>query len=106
MRTACAFAVIGLLALASAAPAAGQDLGRDVVAVVNGQTITILDVRDRMREILNETGVRPTEELLLEIQERALDELIVERGGDPETAEILLGRPDSDEAPSQADEPR
>jgi hypothetical protein len=77
-----------------------------VAAIVNDQVITAKDVRDRMRAILMETGEWPTEERLLQIQEQALDELIVERGGDPATAERPLDRPGetpADRAPSEND---
>lgn len=60
------------------APAAAQAV-EGVAAIVNDEVISTYDVRQRMRLILATTGVRPTEELLLRIQEQALNSLINER---------------------------
>jgi peptidyl-prolyl cis-trans isomerase SurA len=60
------------------APAAAQAV-EGVAAIVNDDVISTYDVRQRMRLILATTGVRPTEELLLRIQEQALNSLINER---------------------------
>ncbi len=67
-----------LLAGLLAAPAWGQAV-EGVAAIVNDEVISTYDVRQRMRLILATTGVRPTEELLLRVQEQALNSLIDER---------------------------
>jgi peptidyl-prolyl cis-trans isomerase SurA len=66
------------LLLTAAAPAGAQAV-EGVAAIVNDEVISTYDVRQRMRLILASTGIRPTEELLLRIQEQALNTLIDER---------------------------
>lgn len=72
-----AFGLVSSLSWA-AAPAAAQAV-EGVAAIVNDEVISTYDVRQRMRLILASTGIRPTEELLLRIQEQALNTLIDER---------------------------
>jgi peptidyl-prolyl cis-trans isomerase SurA len=73
------WALISLL-LASLTPAPAQAQAVEgVAAIVNDDVISTYDVRQRMRLILATTGIRPTEELLLRIQEQALNSLIDER---------------------------
>jgi len=67
-----------LAVLLAAAPAAGQQV-EGVAAIVNDEVISTYDVRQRMRLILATSGVRPDEELLLRIQQQALNSLIDER---------------------------
>lgn len=49
-----------------------------IAAVVNDEPITTLDVRNRMRLIISSAGIQPNEEILMRIQEQALDGLIDE----------------------------
>jgi len=67
-----------LAALLAAAPAVGQQV-EGVAAVVNDEVISTYDVRQRMRLILATSGVRPDEQLLMRIQQQALNSLIDER---------------------------
>jgi peptidyl-prolyl cis-trans isomerase SurA len=67
-----------LACMGTATPAFAQAV-EGVAAIVNDEVISTYDVRQRMRLILATTGVRPTEELLLRVQEQALNSLIDER---------------------------
>ena len=78
-RTLKTFSIIPLFLLAALSVPASAQTVEGVAAIVNDEVISQYDVRQRMRLILATTGVRPTEELLLRIQEQALDSLIDER---------------------------
>jgi peptidyl-prolyl cis-trans isomerase SurA len=67
-----------LFAVCVGAPAQGQDV-EGVAAIVNDDVISTYDVRQRMRLILATTGVRANQELLMRVQEQALNSLIDER---------------------------
>ncbi len=59
-------------------PASAQEV-QGVAAIVNDEVISTYDVRQRMLLFIATSGVRPTQDLLLRIQEQALDQLITER---------------------------
>ncbi|MEO1039481.1 MAG: peptidylprolyl isomerase [Pseudomonadota bacterium] len=61
------------------APAAIAQRVEGIVAVVNDEPITTLDVRDRMRLIISSGGVQPTPEALELMQSQALRGLVDER---------------------------
>lgn len=58
--------------------ARGQTI-EGVIAVVNGQVISQSDVRNRMKWILLSFPGQPDEQILREVQQRAIDQLIDER---------------------------
>lgn len=68
--------VLAALSLFGTAALAQQVEG--IAAVVNDEPITTLDVRNRMRLIISSAGVQPDEDILMRIQEQALDGLIDE----------------------------
>lgn len=68
--------VLAALSLFGTSASAQQVEG--IAAVVNDEPITTLDVRNRMRLIISSAGIQPSEEMLMRIQEQALDGLIEE----------------------------
>jgi peptidyl-prolyl cis-trans isomerase SurA len=72
-------AALSFLVMAGAATPASAQAVEGVAAIVNDEVISTYDVRQRMRLILATTGIRPTEDLLLRVQEQALQLLIDER---------------------------
>lgn len=86
-RSLAALAAFAALAIAPAAPAQQVE---GVAAIVNDEVISTYDVRQRMRLILATTGVRPTEELLLRVQQQAINSLIDERLQLQEAAEFEI----------------
>jgi len=73
LKTAC-----GALALTLAAAGAPAQQIEGIAAVVNDEPITTVDVRDRMRLIISSSGLQPSEDILMRIQQQALDGLIDE----------------------------
>ncbi|WP_429912115.1 peptidylprolyl isomerase [Glycocaulis sp.] len=49
-----------------------------IAAIVNDQPITTYEVRDRMRFILTTSGIQPTEDVLVQVQEQAMRSLVEE----------------------------
>lgn len=49
-----------------------------IAAIVNDEPITTYEVRDRMRFILTTSGVQPTQEVLVQVQQQALRSLVEE----------------------------
>lgn len=74
-----AFAIIALCAGVVSLSTARAQLVEGVAAVVNDEVITTYDVEQRMRLLLASTNVRPTEDLLAQVQTQAVRSLIDEQ---------------------------
>lgn len=99
-------ALLPIFLAASAASAQLESPSDDsIAAIANGKTVMTSEVRERMREILDETGATATEGTLLQMQDQALTDLISKRGPQPEerVVEAPEGEAENKAGPSETE---